>query len=211
VTEMDSHVLFLDVTDRIILSRQIASRFQNDLNARESLWAGLELLHAQTRLIEQRLVPVDLKDSISVSWGNIPGVPIHVLRQVACFFDWYSVSACNFVSITGWLAHTCKITTEGDLNYRRRVAPEILAHRNKIGAHAARVWPKDDGIATQEASNFRQLALVNDRFFANYMMLSRHASGQSSNSRALPAWSLTEMHEKLRKRYVVEPIVEDQC
>lgn len=193
----------IDVTEKLAISREHVSRLHNDLNARESLWSGLELLYAQTRRLEKQLAPENLRGSISITWGNLPGVPLQVLHQVACFFDWYSVSACNFVSLTGWMARNCGLTSEGDADYRRRVIPIVLAHRNKIGAHTARVWPRDDGVATQEASNFRQLALKNDRLVANEMVLSRTTRGQSSNSRVLQPWSLTETHEQLRLRYVV--------
>ncbi len=193
----------IDVTEKLGISAKDASRFHNDLNARESLWSGLELLYGQTRRLETQLAPNNLTGSISITWGNIPGVPLQVLRQVACFFDWYSVSACNLVSLTGWIAKRCGVTVESEADYRRRVIPVVLAHRNKIGAHAARVWPRDDGVATQEASNFRQMALRNDRLIANCMLLSRTTGGQSSNSRALQPWSLTETHEQLRVRYVV--------
>ncbi|MCG3131865.1 MAG: hypothetical protein FLDDKLPJ_02675 [Phycisphaerae bacterium] len=192
----------IDLVDNFVLSAAQRSRLHNDLNARESLWAGLELLYAQTRRLEKQLVPQNLEGSISITWGNIPGVPLHILHQVACFFDWYSVSACNFVALTGWMAKMAILTAESDAEYRRRVIPVVLAHRNKIGAHTSRVWPMDDGIATQEASNFRQLALQNDRLVANAMVLSRTTRGQSSNSRELQPWSLTETHEQLRTRYV---------
>jgi hypothetical protein len=163
----------LDVLDSLVISASDAARLSNDINASASLWSGLELLYQQTRRAEQQVVPRPLENSIAVSWGNVPGVPLSALWQIACFFDWYSVSACNFVSLIGWIAKNCGTTSESDRDYRRRVIPIVLQHRNKIGAHSSRVWPRDDGPATQEASNFRQLALENDRFMANYMVLMR--------------------------------------
>jgi len=205
-TKNERRSVVIDLTDKLALSPDAAFLFQNDLNARASLWEGLELLYQQTRQLEQLLVPGKLEGVTSYVWGNIPGAPLQVLRRASCFFDWYSVSACNFVSLTGWIAKSAGIAAETESVYRRRVIPLVLVHRNKIGAHTSRVWPHGDGIATQESSNFRQLALADDRLVANYMVLSRSGGGQSSSSHALEPWSLTETHETLRHRYIADPV-----
>jgi hypothetical protein len=199
-----SDMQLIDKADSIYIPKSLLSRYHNDVQARESLWAGLELLYAETRKLETTLVPEPLHGSYSAAWGNIPGVPLGVCRQVSCFFDWYSVSASNFVLLTGWL-----VEKAGDLEnftrneYRWKVIPDVMAHRNKIGAHPSRLLPQSDGQATQEASNFRQLTLVNDRLYANYMVFARRTGGERTDSRALKRWSLTETHERLRQRFVV--------
>lgn len=143
---------------------------------------------------------------MSIGWGGIDGVPSIVLQRLACFFDWYSVSACNFVLLTGWLLQEASALPLKDAyEYRKQVLPDVLTHRNKIGAHPSRLFPQTDGQATQEASNYRQLALVNDRFFANYMMFVRRSGNEKSDSRDLKPWSLTETHERMRSQFVVAP------
>ncbi|MEW6252135.1 MAG: hypothetical protein AB1716_15965 [Planctomycetota bacterium] len=195
----------LDNLVGLALSPEQATVFHNDLHARVTLWIGLDLLYRATRRLENTLRPDFPNGCVEVVWGNIPGIPLQLLARTACYFDWYSVSAANFVGLTGWIAQTAGLTTVSANEYRRSVIPLVLKHRNKVGAHFSRFKPEEDGRALQEASTFRQLGLVNGRFWANYMYFTHRAAGTTTNSRDLPPWCLSATHEELQGRYGEPP------
>ncbi len=194
----------LDNLEQHSLSPGDRQKYLNDLNARECLWAGLELLYTHTRRLENQLAPTEMEGVKSMCWGNIPGVPLRTLHQTACFFDWYSISASSFVELTRWILQSSGMTMPSKRDYLQQIIPEVIRHRNKVAAHASRVWPMEDGVATQEASNFRQLSLDNDRLFVNRMVLTKRSGNQLSSSRELLPWSLTQIHEAMRKRYALQ-------
>jgi len=64
-----------------------------------------------------------------------------VTRLLSCAFQWYAISAYNYVRLVGWLAiRNPKLLGE----YINKVIPTITEYRHKIAAHFAITIPKDD-------------------------------------------------------------------
>ncbi len=204
--------MVLDRVEGYSWASSLVSKFYNDFEKRDSLWAGLELHYQQTRELEKRFAPKSEPKLVEMSWGNIPGIPVRLLRQVSCFFDWYSVSASSFVMLTGWLLEQGGQLVKGEkYDYRRRVIPAVTKHRNKIGAHPSRFNPKKDVRPVQEMSCIRNIGLVCGRWTANCMVLGIRDKSGISDSSELAAWSLTESHEALRERYAESGPKEDDA
>ncbi len=198
---MPKEKLILDAVDGFALTSAQVDEFSNELVTLRTNWRGLHYLCYQTRNLEQRCFRRDTSKVKVVAFGNIPGVAPTDLQMVSCFFDWYSVSACNLCSLVAWIANTADATTEGPDDYVRRLLPPILKHRHKVAAHYSRVWPKKDGPALQVASTTWKLGAVDDRFIINLMVHSRTHAGSCSDSSELEPWSLTSVHDDLAKRY----------
>lgn len=203
----ESQTTVLDVTDSIQLTKEQASSFHNELVTLEASWRGLDYLYSQTRKAEKHYVGHDTTRVRMFVFGNVPGIPKHCLDLISCFFDWYAVSACNLGALIGWLGREagCLPNTCKPSDYVRRVMPALKSHRDKVSAHYSRVSPQDDAKALQEASTMWKLALHDDRFVVNAMMLTRTEGGKRSDSSKLRPWSLTKTHEVLYHRYRLAP------
>jgi len=133
-------------------------------------------------------------------FGNAPqlhGIPQHL---VACAFHWYSVTACNYVRLVGWLVNggdTAKAT-----EYLKHVLPEVYVWRNKVGAHFARTFPRGkDTPADLAKSVMFPISFDDDAFYAGSLVLVMTSKGQRSSSRKDMRWSLTHTHQQLSTRY----------
>lgn len=189
----------LDDIENWTLTPDQESRFSNDLSALSVVWFGLEHLYETVLSCEQ----VYAKSLVSFAEGRLQE-SLQAALLARCAFDWYAVSACNLVSLKGWIANQAGLTTEGHKQYLRRVLPAVETHRNKIAAHYSRHSPRNDAHALQLASTmFFSLPLVNGHFVANTYKLAVRRKGVPSDSSALVPWSVVETHETLRKRYAV--------
>lgn len=189
----------LDTVEGWALAPEEALKYQNDLSALQVVWFGLEHLYSTVLECEQ-----------AAAQQFLPGgqfrspEAVHAQRLARCAFDWYAVSACNLVALVGWIANQTGLTTDNHKQYLKRVLPAVEVHRNKIAAHYSRHSPKQDGDALQQASTmFFSLPQVNGRFVANAYTLAIRRKGQSSDSSELLPWSVVEIHDALRKRYMV--------
>ena len=189
----------LDNIEDWTLTPEQRSKYHNDICALNVVWFGLEHLYATVLKCEQAV----RNSSVPRTQKRLPEEDkAQILAR--CAFDWYAVSACNFVSLIGWIAKQVGLTTEEHKQYLTRVLPAVEIHRNKIAAHYSRHSPRKDGHALQLASTmFFSLPQVNGRFVANAYMLSISRKGVSSDSAALLPWSVVETHDELRKRYSV--------
>ena len=173
------------------------SRFSNDLSAGRVVWFGLEHLYQNVLTCEQ---------DYAKQFGSPTECRSPEPRQAAllarCTFDWYAVSACNLVSLIGWIANQAGLTEEDHKRYLTRVLPAVEIHRNKIAAHFSRHSPKNDSYALQQASTMLfSLPWVNGHFVANAWKLGIRRKGVASDSSVLVPWSVVEIHKTLRRRY----------
>ena len=218
--------MIIDHMERLQLGDDEAGRHFNELRSLGSLAMGLEYLNTQVLGIEWRIRNSLTEDQPVYIFGNSPllkGAP-HDL--IACFFHWYSVTACNYVRLVGWLGYG------GDpkkaRNYLKNVMPEVSLWRDKVGAHFSRVDPRETGPkADSEADRAKSVtfpvAFEDDAFYTDPFVL-KIASGEQWRPRpegvadwrwrliAMSGrrtevsnhqmrWSLTKTHKDLSIRY----------
>ena len=135
--------MIIDHMERLQLGDDEAGRHFNELRSLGSLAMGLEYLNTQVLGIEWRKRNSLTEDQPVYIFGNSPllkGAP-HDL--IACFFHWYSVTACNYVRLVGWLGYG------GDpkkaSNYLKNVMPEVSLWRDKVGSSLLTGRPQGDG------------------------------------------------------------------
>lgn len=211
--------MILDHVDGLKLHDKEVERYFNELRSLRYLSTGLNFLNNQIQELEADII-ARIPEGQN-AFGNAPeleGIPQDI---AACAFHWYSVTACNFVKLVGWLSH------EGDSDnarrYLQRVIPKVYVWRNKVGAHFARIDPrKEDSPADLAASvtfpvGFENGALHTSPF--RLMIASgkpkptphgvpewrwRHlamSGRQITSSRGDMKWSLTDTHRQLALRY----------
>ncbi len=191
----------LDAIEDWTLATGDVPRFHDEFCTLEVVWFGLEHLYDTVLSSEQTYA------SHPVSSGE--GLPAEAEKAAflaRCAFDWYAVSACNLVSLIGWIAKEAGLTAEGHGKYLRRVLPAVVIHRNKVAAHYSRHSPKSDPEALRVASTMPVvLPVVNGHFVVNAYTLSLRRNGVTSDSSALRSWSVIQAHESLQSRYAVLP------
>jgi hypothetical protein len=133
-------------------------------------------------------------------FGNAPqlqGIPQDL---VACAFHWYSVTACNYARLVGWLVNGGDIAKATE--YLKHVIPGVYVWRNKVGAHFARTSPrKEDTPADLAKSVIFPISFDDDAFYASSLVRGMSSRGQKSSSRKDMRWSLTHTHQELARRY----------
>jgi hypothetical protein len=157
-------------------------------------------------------------------WGFPPDQDERELQWVTCLFHWYGVSVCNYARLVGLLKNLSENTiTRKTLEIREKKVcngvkdscdqytknipelAEVLKWRHKVFAHFAITAPHmDDNIATLDVSVMSPVGYDKGRFNVGGFRVSKTSKtdpmGKSSIS-SLPQWSLTEVHERLAKRY----------
>ena len=194
--------MIIDHVDKLGLGDEAAEHYFNELRSLQYLAKGLSFLNAQVQKIEAVVTSkIDKRPGETVSmFGNAP--QLHGIPQdlVACAFHWYSVTACNYVRLIGWLVHggdTTKAT-----KYLKLVLPEAYVWRNKVGSHFARTSPwKEDTPADLAKSVMFPISFKDDAFYAGSLVLVMTSRGQGSSSRKDMIWSLTHTHRQLTTRY----------
>ena len=196
--------MILDHIDNLELPT--TNRFSNELQMLRSLEQGLRLLYQETKSIEQKTQNniqknFNGRDMQISAMGNAPmlqGIPQDILY---CFFHWYSVSVCNYVCLTGWLAKQNDKKAQDPKDYIKSVIPEVPWFRNKVAAHFSKICnDKRDNEADRIASVIGSLIYDDGRFYVSSLTVSLQMQGKKSTT-SNKSWSLTEIHEKLSKRY----------
>ena len=83
---------------------------------------------------------------IGITDGIIKNIPTDWL---SCAFQWYAVSAYNYVRLIAWLSTKDSAFTK---DYLKRVIPRVTEYRHKVAAHFAITAPRDDNEADMIAS-----------------------------------------------------------
>ena len=212
--------MILDYVEKLELPDNLKPKFFNKLQSLKHLQQGLHLLYVNTRAIEQKAkkqvnsgawlesLPPEVqksfkgKDTRVLAAGNYPFLKGLCQDIVYCFFQWYSVSACNYVRLVGWILKRIDSNRPKPWQYVDSVIPDVRWFRDKIAAHFARAGKhKEDTEADRIASIMYQLGFDNGRFYAPFWRTTIRRSGKKSSSTNKQPWSLTETHEKLTVRY----------
>ena len=214
--------MILDHVDGLEINSDDLDRNSNELGSLNYLSAGLHYLNAQVQNIETEVLARLPENQVTYVYGNDPTLEGIPQGLVACAFHWYSVTACNYVKLVGWLG------SGGDTGearaYLQRVAPEVMLWRNKVGAHFARTSPRpDDTPADLAMSVMFPVSFYDDAFYAGSVVLTLESSiprgderteiadwrrrllsgprGQRTRSRTDMMWSLSRTHRQLASRY----------
>jgi len=192
----------LDYIDNIIVEGNPFAEPANEYYALLCLHAGLAFLYRQAEKCDQiALKKIDPKKQIFI-FGNSGLLPEPSVRLLACAFQWYSVSACQYVGTVGTIAYLQDNNRPIPPKYIESVIPEVKAYRDKVGAHYA--WTKTsekDNEAERLASIIPQVAWCKDSFQVQGLTVSKTSGGKSSNSEVMQPWSITKIHQRLRERY----------
>ena len=192
----------LDYIDKITVKGDPFAEPANEYYALLCLRAGLDLLYSQAvkcdKMASEQLDP----SKRYTIYGNSPlltGIPYPLLT---CFFHWYSVTACQYVRTVGAIAYLQDNSRPKPREYVEAVIPEVLAYRDKVGAHYG--WTtkhKEDNEAERLASIIPQVAFSKDTFQVQVFTVSKVSGGKKNTSKAMQPWSITKIHESLRERY----------
>jgi hypothetical protein len=159
---------------------------------------GLFWLYDSVSRAERRARKEAAKNNtlIAVVNGVIKDVPTDWL---SCAFQWYAVSAYNYVRLVGWLA-----TKDTDFTsaYVKRVIPRIAEYRHKVAAHFAITAPKKDNEADLMASIMTNIVYAHG--FLRAGAISEILTDSQGNEIVVSnrtSWSLAKAHNALLPRY----------
>lgn len=207
---MTDELTTLDHIDRITVLGNPFAEPANEYYALLCLRTGLEFLYRQAEKCDQIALKQLDPNKQYFSFGNSPlltGIPYQLLT---CAFNWYSISACQYVRTVGTIACLQDNSRPIPPEYVKSVIPEVLAFRDKVAAHFA--WSSkhsQDNEAERLASIIPQVAFLKDTFQVQVLTVSKVSSGKSSNSKVMQPWSITKIHQRLRKRYWPEEMKGD--
>lgn len=191
--------VILDYIDHLELSADDARLRFNELHSLAYLVEGLTFLAGQVAKIEARIKEQELKaigpDKVAFSFGNRPGLDWVPQGLVASAFHWYSVSACSYARLVGFLGYGAPAEAQ---KYVETVMPQIYLWRNKVAAHFSLTDPrKEDTAADLAASVMFPVSIDDARFVVGAMQLGM----KGTSSRDDMQWSLTKSFEDFKKRY----------
>lgn len=192
--------MILDYIDNLELPDD---EVDNHFDARMTLarlGEGLFWLHREVGKLEVQARKEAAKDNTLIQLVGGSVLNDKTAGLLSCAFQWYAISACNYVQLAGWLA---KRNTKFAKDYMKRVLPRLLNYRNKVAAHFAITEPyTEDNEADLAASIMTNIIYAHGRLFAAALtpVVVGNGKQEIQVSRDL-SWSLTLAHEKLVKRY----------
>jgi len=113
--------MILDHAEDIKLSEEQVAQHYDSIQALARLGEGLFWIAQEVGKLEQRARLEAAQDDtqIAIVGGLLDDKPMGLL---ACAFQWYAISACNYAQLVGWL-HTHDSKKAKD--YVRRVMPIV--------------------------------------------------------------------------------------
>ncbi len=187
----------LDSIESIVLSTDEQTKFYAELLALDTLARGLDWLFWQVHRFESTIVKQhpSLSNPNAGQWADLP--------VVACVFQWYAVSACNYAWLVGWLAErTGQISTSAK-EYRNRAAGDDLVNfRDKIAAHFAKAMTsRHDSDADKLASILSSLTTFSGGHFSAPVGVAGTIIEDDKSESSVWPWSLAEAHARFFQRY----------
>ena len=194
----------LDHVDNIKVQGDVFTSPANEYWALLCLRDGLHFLYRQAdqldKVARKRMNPEGkLRIHCSGSDPSLDGLPRTLLTSA---FQWYAVSACQYVRTVGMIAKKLGDDRWTPYQYVDRVIPEVLVFRDKVAAHYS--WTMDDSRDTkadQMMSIMPQLAFCDDAFYVGSLQLTLISKGKTTDSSAIKPWSICKVHIELCKRY----------
>ena len=192
--------MIIDHIDNVELRDEDAEQYFNEFHTLKYLWTGLSFLNYQVQKMETE-VNNRLDENYQVFMlGNHPQLKGIPQDFIACAFHWYSVTACNYVKLVGWIING-GATVEAH-KYLQDILPEVYLWRNKVGAHFAQTAPREEDTPADLAKSVMfPIAFEDDAFYSNSLVLGLKSGDQGSSSRQDMKWSLTHTHKQLVARY----------
>jgi hypothetical protein len=192
--------VILDRVDGLEILDADVLGFGNEISSLAYLWEGMEFLYAQVlRMEEDACRRLDCDRYKTVVYLNVPALRGIPQGLIAAAFHWYSVSACNYVRLVGWMANAKSPAAAQD--YLSAMLPKMKLWRDKVGAHFAQTKPlQGDTAATLASSVMFPVGFSDRRFVTQPVTVVMKIGGVSSTTPDMQ-WSLTEVHELLRTRY----------
>jgi hypothetical protein len=215
-------MMMIDFTDKIDLPDEMKGKFFNELQTLANIWRGMcfiyrlacDIEHSAGKKIEEgagfKTMPAEVrklfegKEIRYVSAGNDPAFEWLDKGLVYSLFQWYAVSACNYVRLVGQVAKETDSSRPDALAYVEKVIPKVKWFRDKIAAHHARGSKdkdKRDNEADRTGSVLYQVGYDSGRFYAPVWEVTIVRKGEQIAGTNPGCWSITETHGKLRERY----------
>lgn len=196
MSENQPEPLLLDTALEVAVQADDEAKLVNELRTLRVAAIGLRALAHQVAKAESPDPAV--KSFMQTSTPN----PL----VVNCFW-WYSVSLCNFLRLTGWIAGEIgaahpsgKLIEPQDIE---SAFSAVKAYRDKIGAHFVQhKRNRRDNEAEKLASVVTALSMINGRWVAGagVIGLASPSTGTVS-SKAIGQWGLTDTHAQVVERF----------
>lgn len=211
--------MIVDHVDGLDIPNELVSRYHNESLSLQHLWEGMGLLNHAVKKLEDRAqkqvekgfvsesMTEDIqsdsagKDVKSFFLGNAPTLEWLPKGLLYCYFQWYAISACNYVRLLGWLLKQADALRLDPTEYVKDVIPDVKRFRDKIAAHFVRADDDEEPRANKNASVMYQVGYTSGRFRTPILQVFTRAKGKESRSNIGNPWSLTEVHEQIRNRY----------
>jgi hypothetical protein len=172
----------------------INSMFDFSTNAKEkeawyfldTVWKGLEYLCQQVERLEKERIEKTGKNFGYCDFGNQPDDWF-----VCNHFLWYANAFYNFIGVFQKAFSVSEDLEQDFVN--------VVTWRNKVSAHTAWVWPKNDNAATQDMSIllFPEFNVQGDGHLEVGGMQIGSSTGGSSCANW--RWGLVSTHERLKE------------
>ncbi len=203
----DKEKTTLDYVDNITVNGNPFVEPSNEYYALIYLRSGLgQLYRLAKKCDEECLSQLDPKKKY-MFWGNVPevtGIPYPLLT---CAFQWYAISACQYVKTIGTIAYRQDNTRTTPLVYLNSIVPEVKVYRDKVAAHFAWLTKSNhDNEAERLASIIPQVSFIEDSFHVGAFKVSVGSKGKTSTSKEIMPWSIVKIHRRLQERYWPEEI-----
>ena len=189
--------MILDYIQGFELSDQEADRHFDSMMALARLGEGLWWIYGEVRQMEHEVRARAIKEGVEtgIVEGVLEGLP---MGRLSCAFQWYAVSACNYVQLVGWLSSRNPGTAK---RYVAKILPRIHRFRNKVAAHFALTTPRGDNEADLAASVMTHIIYDAGRLRAASITPVVEADDKEVIISEDLAWSVTQAHESLSVRY----------
>lgn len=193
----------LDVTEGWVLGAERTNALFWEIQSRETLWLGLEDLCTRVSGLQESGIvktnpfnPLFLDDGQPKMAGDVP------TALIVCWFQWFAVSASNFVGLTWRLARDADLTSVSRRKYQEQVMPEVVHWRNKVAAHLAITGPyEEDKGAMESLCVANHLTAQRGALQIAGLELHSQKVGEQATHAAIEGWTLTRVQAQLRDRY----------
>lgn len=195
-------LVLLDLAKNFWLDVAGQKEFLEECQTLHTLAVGLYDLYAKVRERELQILEKEPRLSNRDDMASVDD------PHVICAFQWYSVSVCNYAWLVGHLAKRGGVLREDPKQYRDSVVgPGALAFRDKVAAHFARAVDskKDNEAERIKSVSCAMIGFRGGHFVAPFGTQSVTRSGVTTDSRNMPEWSVTELHQNLFSRYWKRP------
>lgn len=193
----------LDHIDGIRVPGKVFKEPANEYWQLIRLWNGMEYLFTQASSCDYAVKQTINPEGKDIKFASM-GLSVGRVRQdlLTCAFDWYAISACQYVRTVGAIDFRDNKSRPTPQEYVENIIPDVKTYRDKVAAHfAGTTRNRNDNDAERLMSLLPQLSVGTDGHSVSTLTLKKTSGGKSTDSSALTPWSITKVHEELRKRY----------